>query len=85
MSNFSVCISVMVEQLKRRKNKKDQLLWWIQYKACSFKKVYSDYRKHRWDMGDKILIFYQYFDNIQFVMLGMFNPNEYESCYIWHV
>lgn len=24
MSNLSVCISVMVEQLKRRKNKKDQ-------------------------------------------------------------
>ena len=45
------------------------------------KKVYSDYRKHRWDMGDKILMFYQYFDNIKCVM---FDSNKYESYYIYN-
>ena len=60
--------------------------WWIQYKHVLLrkkeKKVYSDYRKHRWDIGDKILMFYQYFDNIKFVM---FNSHEYESYYAGHV
>ena len=39
--------------------------WWIHYTIC-VKKPYSDYRKHRWDMDDQILILS--FDN------------EYQSC-----
>lgn len=33
-------------------------------------------------MGDKILMFYQYFDNIKCVM---FDSNKYESYYAGHV
>lgn len=33
-------------------------------------------------MGGKIWVFYQYFDNIKFVMLDMFNSNEEPRWYV---